>query len=218
MKSAPLLPSFLAAVLYTVCAQAAPAADAVTLEISQPTTNDFSAQEIHNSFLRLQEQINALQLSIEHSQQEAQTVVQSNAEDMAARFQLLEQSLAARHAGEIEAIQRANHLMLVLAGTVVAVVFIAMLLTAYFQWRVVNRLTELSSIRPSLLTLATSRAVSEVAADGGQAASTQAVEEANARLLGVVEQLQQRILEFEEVARTPLKEKVRPAEATLGKA
>jgi len=218
MKNAPLLNLSLVGVLCAWCVHIAPAAETVAPEVSQPNTNDFSISDIQSSLLQLQEQINALQLAIERSQQDAQVAIQRNAEDATTRFQLLEKSLTAQRADELEVMQRANHVTLVLAGTVVAVVFIAMLFTAYFQWRVVNRLSELSSIRPSLLTLASGRALSEVTADGGQVASTHAVEEANARLLGVVEQLTQRIVEFEQAARPPVKEKTRPAPARAGKA
>ena len=53
--------------------------------------------------------------------------------------------------------------------------------------------------------------------DGGQGVSSQAVEQANARLLGVVEQLQLRIFELEKVAHVPMKEEVEAAAASAGK-
>ncbi len=132
---------------------------------------------------------------------------------MVARFEALEQSLNSQRTDEFKVVQRMNHLVLVVAGTFVAVVFIALLFISYFQWRVASRLAELSSVRPTLLTMANSRALP----DGGQGVSSQAVEQANARLLGVVEQLQLRIFELEKVAHVPMKEEVEAAAASAGK-
>jgi hypothetical protein len=216
MKNTPLLKFFLVGMLFTMCATLATAEDTPAPEVSQPNTNDVSAQDTQRMLVQLQEQIQAVQLAIERGQQDAQAAIRHNAEDMAARFQLLEKSLNVQRAAEFEAMQRTNHLTLLVAGIFAAVMFVVMLFAAYFQWRIANRLAELSSVRPTLLTLANSRALSETGA-GGPAASSEAVEQANARLLGVVEQLQRRIVEFEQLAHMPLKDKTGSSEARAGK-
>jgi hypothetical protein len=215
---APLLSFFLAGALCPVGAHAASATGDPAPETLRPDTNGVSAQEIQQTYVQLREQLHEMQLALERSQQDAQAAAQRATEDMAARFQLLEQSLNTQRAGEFEAMQRTNHVTLLVAGTVATVVLVAMLFTAYFQWRVAIRLAELSSVRPSLLTLASGRALPEVTSGSGEALPSPAVEQANARLLHVVEQLQQRILEFERASRPPLKEKAGPAAARPGKA
>jgi hypothetical protein len=212
MKTAPRPGLFLVGVFCALMARVAPAADTPAPEISPPNTNAVSAGEMQRAFAQLQEQIHAAQVAIERVQLDAQAASRQNAEDLAARFQLFEKSLNTQRASEFEAMQRTNRLTLLVAGIIAAVVFITMLFTAYFQWRVAARLAELSSVRPTLLTLANSRALSELEA-GRQAASSQAVEQANARLLGAVEQLRRRILELEQIARVPPKEEAKPAAA-----
>ena len=216
MKSTLLLEFLLIGVLCALCDVVAPAADAPAPEISQPNTNEVSVADMHREFVLLLDQIRAVQLAVERGQQDAQAAIQHNAEDMAVRFQFFERSLNARRATEFEAMQKTNRLSLLAAGIFAAVVFITMLFSAYFQWRVATRLAELSSVRPTLLTLANSRALAELEA-GRQAVSSQAGEQANARLLGVVEQLQQRILELEQMAHVPPKEEAEPAAAQAGK-
>ena len=213
MKNAPL-PTFLfISVLCAVCAATGSAANTPAPEISQTSTNEVGAADMQRAFGLLQNQIRALQLAIERSQQDAQAAIQHTTEDMAARFQVLETSLKSQRADELEAMQRANHLTLLMAGSFLAVMFITLLFTAYFQWRVANRLAELSSVRPTLLTLASSRTLS----DRGQIASGDAVGQANTRLAGVVEQLQRRILELEQLARPPVKDKVTRTATPAGK-
>ncbi|MBI3853391.1 MAG: hypothetical protein HY298_24350 [Verrucomicrobia bacterium] len=213
MKRAPLLKFLFIGALCSLGANLAFADDTPAAQIPQPTTTDVGVADVQRAYFQLQQEIQATQLALERSQQDAQAAVRRAIEDMTARFQLLEESLNTQRAGELAAMQRMNHVVLVVAGAFVALVFIALLFISYFQWRVAHRLAELSSVRPSLLTMASSRALS----DGGQSASNQAVEQANARLLGVVDQLQRRILEFEKAARAPLKENIRPTPARVGK-
>ena len=214
MKHAALLKFLFIGVLFSLCVNDVFADDTPAPGIANPNTNDVSVGDMQRAYLHLQEEIQATQLVLERGQQDAQAAIRRILEDMAARFQLLEQSLSTQRADEFKAMQRMNHLVFVAAGAFVAVVFLALLFIAYFQWRVANRLAELSSVRPTLITMANSRALSEA----GQAVSSQIVEQANARLLGVVEQLQRRILELEKVAHGSMKEEVKPVEAHAGKA
>lgn len=204
MKSAPLLKLLCIGAFCSLCVNAVLADDTPVHETSQADTNDVSVAEVQRAYLQLQQEIQATQLALERSQQDSQTTIRRAIEDMAARFQLLEESLNTQRASELAAMQKMNHVVLLVAGAFVALVFVALLFISYFQWRVANRLAELSSVRPTLLTMANSRALM----DGGQHASNQAVDQANARLLGVVDQLQRRILEFEKAARASLKENV----------
>jgi hypothetical protein len=213
MKTAALSKLLLIGAFCFLCVSGGFAADTPPPETSKAGTNEVSVADVQRAYLRLQEEIQATQLALERGQQDAQTAIRRTLEDMVARFEALEQSLNSQRTDEFKVVQRMNHLVLVVAGTFVAVVFIALLFISYFQWRVASRLAELSSVRPTLLTMANSRALP----DGGQGVSSQAVEQANARLLGVVEQLQLRIFELEKVAHVPMKEEVEAAAASAGK-
>jgi hypothetical protein len=192
---------FLTIIFSALFVVTAPAADEFATEMTPAinrSTNDPALAEIQRGFLLLQEQIHDTQLSIERTQQAAQAAIRHTAEDAAARFETLEQSLKSQRTDDIEMMQRANHFMLIAVGIFGAVIFLAMLLTAYFQWWVAGRLASLASVRPTMLTMANSRTLSE----SGNAPSGDAVQLANERLLGVVERLQKRIAEIEHTVRT----------------
>jgi tetratricopeptide (TPR) repeat protein len=118
--------------------------------------------------------------------------VPRNAHDMAALIELLEQTRAT----QLEAAQKANHLTLLVAVIFGTIGLMAMVLTAFFQWRAVNRLVGLYPVHT----------LPVLAQGGGPMAVSQAVEQSNARLLHLVERLQQRLLELEQAARAPLSE------------
>lgn len=116
-----------------------------------------------------------------------------NAGDMAALIELLEANLAAQRAGA----ERANRLSLLAVGTFGTVGLIVILLTGWFQWRAINRLSRLSAV-PALPALVPG---------GGPVWASRVVEQSNARLLDILERLQQRVIELEQAARAPLGEK-----------
>jgi tetratricopeptide (TPR) repeat protein len=166
--------------------------------ISPRQAQDKIAQDSLNAFLQIQEQIHSTQLLIESNRVAASAEAQRTAADMTARIQLLEQTMATQRAGEIEATQRAQRLMLILAGLFGVVGLTAMLFMAFFQWRAVTRLVELSTLHPSAL------------AGRGTApllpAGEATVQLSSARLFNAVERLEKRILELEHTARAPLAE------------
>src|SRR5277367_5062339 len=111
---------------------------------------DTNSQETLRSVLRLQEQLSATQLAIERGQQEADAAATRRAEALEGRLNGIEQNIAAQRSKELEAIQSYNKIMLIVACVFGGLGCLAMLLTAYFQWRTVNRLTEISSALPAL--------------------------------------------------------------------
>jgi len=184
--------------------------------VSPRQAGDKIAQDSLNAFLQIQEQLRATQLLIESNRVAAAAEAQRDAADLNARLQLLEQTVAAQGASEIEATQKAQRLTLVLAGAFGVVGLAAMLLMAYFQWRAVTRLVELSRLHPSALALA-GRGASPMLSAGEVYAAPEraAVQSANARLFNVVERLEKRILELEHIARAPLAETTSPPAAGL---
>ena len=174
---------------------------------------DKTAQDTLNAFLQIQDQLHNTQLLIESNRVAATAEAQRNAAEMAARIQVLEQTVATQRASEIEVTQKAQRLTLILASVFGVVGLAAVLFMAYFQWRAVTRLVELSKPGPSALALAERGATPMLSAGEAAASGRAAVEFSNARLFNVVERLEQRLLELEHTARGPMAESVPSAVA-----
>ncbi len=201
-------------IFFTVCA-----GFAVGTRLFAAETNSFSppppvgaaapATVTMNGYLQMQEQLHAVQLSIESNRQEAAVTAQRNADTMAARIQTLEQTIAVQHAEEVESARKAQQFFLILVGTLGAVGLGIVVLMIYFQWRAFSQLVELSTQQTSALALANGngRALPSVAAVTDFAAPGRAaVENSNARLFNAVDHLEKRILEMEQSTRPPLAE------------
>jgi len=179
----------------------------------QPTLNK-TAQDTLNAFLQIQDQLHSTQLLIESNRVAAAAEAQRNAAEMAARIQVLEQTVATQRASEIEVTQKAQRLTLILASVFGVVGLAAVLFMAYFQWRAVTRLVELSKVHPSALALEERSSTAMLSAGEAVAPGRAAVEFSNARLFNVVERLEQRLLELEHTARAPTAESVPSAVAS----
>ena len=151
-----------------------------------PVTRD----EVANNYLQIQEQIHATQLAIEQAQRDAAAVAKNNADTLAGRLQLLEQSVATQQAKDAEAARKTQQLTLFMAGAFGLVGLGIMLLMVYFQWRAFTQLAQMAAQQQAMVT--NGRAVHELAAPGRAI-----VESSNARLLDVVNQLEKRIHELE---------------------
>jgi tetratricopeptide (TPR) repeat protein len=165
-----------------------------------------------NAYLQIQEQIHDTQLAIEQNRQQAEAEARRNMANMTARIEVLQQIIAAQRQGEAETAQRTQQLMLILGGAFGTIGLVVLSLMAYFQWRAVTRLVELSSAQSRTPALAGGRALPMLETGAGiTAPAGVAVELSNSRLLGVIERLEKRILELEHTARAPLKEPALPA-------
>ena len=164
-------------------------------------------QTLVNGYLQIQAQLHDTQLAIEKNRQLAEAEAQRNADAMAARIEALQQTIAALRANEIAATQKTQQLTLILAGTFGTIGLGVILLMAYAQWRTVTRLVELSSLPLRAPALGNGRPLPMLESDAKHASPARAaVELSNARLLGVVERLEKRILELEHTAGAPLKD------------
>ena len=118
----------------------------------------------------------------------------------------MQQTIATLRASEIAATQKTQQLTLILAGAFGTIGLGVILLMAYAQWRTVTRLVELSSLPMRAPALGNGRPLPMLESDAKHASPARAaVELSNARLLGVVERLEKRILELEHTACAPLK-------------
>jgi len=180
---------------------------ALSVRISAAETNALSPSETAtitvqtqiNGYLQIQEQLHDTQLAIERNRQQAEAAAKRNADEMAARIEALQQVIASQRASEVEMMQKMQQFMLMLAGVFGTVGLLVVLLMAYLQWRTVARLVELSSLRPPDFGLGNGRISPSLVAGAS-------VEQSNARLFDMVDQLEKRILELKQVARAPLSE------------
>ncbi len=156
------------------------------------------------SYLQLQEQLHATQLALERNRQESEAVAIRNAEAVAARFQAIEQALTAKRSNELETLeqrmQSTNRLLLIVAGTIAAVGFLVLLLTAYLQWRAVNQLAEFST-----MVATASRAARPTTVPEAQLLGAGTTAQSNTRLFGALTSLEKRILELEHTTHPPLR-------------
>ena len=110
-------------------------------------TDDAVSQELR-TYLQLQEQIHATQLAVERNRKESEEAAIQNSAALNNRLQSLELSLGASRARELDVVQSSNRSMLYVAGSFAVMGFVAMLLVAYFQWRTISRLAEISAALP----------------------------------------------------------------------
>src|ERR1051325_1511532 len=169
-------------------------------------SEESGSQEALRSYLQLQEQLHATELAIERNRKEAELASARNAEAVANRLQAIEQSLAFQRAKELDAMQGANRVMLIVAGSFAAVGFLAMLLMAYFQWRTVNRLAEISVNLPPSRRLGPAVAFPALGSGETPLVTVSPAEQSNQELAGALEKLQQRIHELEHTSHSSLAE------------
>jgi tetratricopeptide (TPR) repeat protein len=157
-------------------------------DTNQPSglTNDAATANL----LQIQEQLHAAQLAIQINQQIATETAKSNVDLLSARLQSLEQTVATQRNSDLEATHKTLQLTLLLAGGFGVICLGIMLVMVYLQSRAFTQLTQISSQQHAVLTNAGT--VQQLAAPGRAT-----VETSNARLLDVVDQLNERINELE---------------------
>ena len=102
--------------------------------------------------------------------------------------------------------QSSNRAILFVAGLFAALGFLAMMFMAYFQWRTINRLAEISAALPVAHALGSGSPVAMLGAGDASVVNVGPVEQSNRRLLGSLERLEKRIYELEHTPNPPLHE------------
>lgn len=161
-----------------------------------------NSQELMRSYVQLQEQLHQAQLSIDQTRKEARETAMATAEALTTQLKAIEAALASQRARELEAMQTSNRIMLIMAGTFATLGFAAMVLMAYFQWRTVHGLAEISAVLPAGRGLGQPSSVSALGL--GELQTSRAAEASTAKLLGALEQLEKRILGLERPQRPAL--------------
>jgi len=154
-----------------------------------------------NAFLQIQAQLHETQMSVESNRQQTVAALARNADALVGDIKLVEQNIAT----ETESAQRVEQTMLIVAivGVVVLVVVVSMV---FYQLRTATKLIELAMATHSS-SVNGGRPLPVVETPVALPPSARAaLEFSNARLLGVIERLEKRILELEHSARTPLED------------
>jgi len=184
------------------CGGAEPVATAAGLGRAEET----NTQETLRSYLQLQEQLHAVQMAVDRNRKEADAATTENAKALAARLEGIEQALAAQRSQELKAMDRSNQVMLVVAGVFATLGFVAMFFMAYFQWRTISRLAEISAALPVAHALGAGPSVAALGAGEPHVVTIGPSEQSSQRLLGALERLEQRIHELEHTTHPPLHE------------
>ena len=155
--------------------------------------------DANNAFLQIQAQLHETQMSVESNRQQTAAALARNADVLANDIQLVEKNIAS----ETESAQKVQQTMLVVAA-VGMFVLVSVVIMVFLQLRTATKLIELAmSTQSSGLNGAHALPVVETTAALPPSARA-ALEFSNARLLGVIERLEKRILELEHSTRVPL--------------
>ncbi len=151
------------------------------------------------SYLQLQEQLHSTLLTIERSRKEAEAAAKANADVITARLEAIEQNLGAQRIQDANLLQNSNRVTLLSAGILAALGVLAMIFTAWFLLRAMNRLGSVLSAFPSGQTLRIPQTFPFVSPDADLVTTTP-VEQSGQRLLAVIDRLEKRVDELEETS------------------
>jgi tetratricopeptide (TPR) repeat protein len=185
----------------SLCVSRARAAETEPAPVTPPspgTNRVEETQEMLRAYLQLQEQLHATRIAVEQTRKDSDEASAQSARMLSARLQAIEQALTAQRTQSLEAMQSSNRVMLIVAGTFAGLGFVALLLMAYFQWRTVSRLAEITTTGPVNRAFGTPAPIAALGTGDSPAVVTVgSAEPLNGRLLGAIDRLEKRIHELE---------------------
>lgn len=148
-----------------------------------PSASLTDTQEVLRAYLRVQEQLQTMQATLEHSQQDARDIAARNVKELADRLRDIETAVGNQRAAELQAVRSSNRFMLIVTG---ALVLLGGLIISfvYLQWRAMRRINEVAVGFQNQL-------------QQGSAHASAFIEAGEPRLLHVMERLEKRIVELE---------------------
>jgi tetratricopeptide (TPR) repeat protein len=158
-----------------------------------------NTQDTLRAYLQLQEQLHATQLAIQRNRDEGAAAAAESVKAIANRLQGFEPVPTLQRAQDLEAMQSSNRAILFVAGLFAAIGLLALLCMAYFQWRTINRLEEVSAALPVAPALGLGSPVT-----AAPVMTVASVEQSSQRLLGALEQLEKCIYQLEHTPNPPL--------------
>ncbi|HUE36436.1 MAG TPA: tetratricopeptide repeat protein [Candidatus Acidoferrum sp.] len=183
--------------------------------IGQTNLPSLQSTDAVNAFIQVQAQLHETQMLVDSNRLQTVAALERHSEALSTDIQLLEKAVADQRADLEKAVaeQRADaaesargieHMMLMVAGVGMLALAVVVVLV-FLQLRTATRLIELAMSPGSPLGSARSLPVVENTV-ALPASARAALEFSNARLLGVIERLEKRILELEETVNLPLEE------------
>ncbi len=172
------------------------------------STSVFANTDAVNAFLQIQAQLHETQMSVDSNRAENAAALQPLVTDI----RLLQQNFANQRDNETSSAQSASESVRKVEQTLLLVAGIGMLalllvvIMVFLQLRAATRLIELAMAPSPLNNTQRAMPVVETAAAVLPPSARAALEFSNARLLGVIERLEKRILELEHTAHAPLAE------------
>jgi tetratricopeptide (TPR) repeat protein len=158
-----------------------------------------SNQSTLRSTLEIQDQLHNLQLTGEKERQQAQ----ADAAALNLRLTSIENSLASQQVDGFKDILRSSDIALITALVFACFGFLVLLLAAYLQWQMVNRIKAMAAALPGYAKM--SGGPDQGALGAGESTATLLtgnVERPTAQFLGAIERLEKRIQEMESGAHT----------------
>lgn len=149
------------------------------------------AQATLRSNLLVQEQLHSALRAIEQARQDADFAAKRNAEIFNERLSALEKTLAEQRRNDLESLRNSNRFILTAASILGAVGILALLCTAYFQVRALNRVAEVGALISAMASHGSQRALGE--GDSFSPARLGSADQSNARFIAAIEQLERKI-------------------------
>jgi tetratricopeptide (TPR) repeat protein len=172
---------------------AASETNAETAEVSAAAAETSASNDTLRAYLQLQEQLHATQLAIEQTRRQVEEANAKSANELANQLHSFEQSLSAQRTQEA-------HFMMYVLSSLAGISFLAVVITAYFQWRTVNRLADFTAALPMGRSLGAVPAAGTLGFGENALLSAGTVEQSNGKLLSAIERLENRIRELEHTA------------------
>ena len=183
-------------------------------QTSQTNFTTLQNTDVVNAFVQVQAQLHETEMLVDSNRQQTVAALQTHTDALSSDIQLLKQAVADQRAAEAESARGIEHMMLMIAG-VGTFALVVVVVLVFLQLRTATRLIELAMAPGSPLSSNRSLPVVETTA-ALPASARAALEYSNARLLGVIERLEKRILELEETVHLPLEQGSEPV-STNGK-
>jgi tetratricopeptide (TPR) repeat protein len=157
------------------------------------TNNSDNETQLLRNFLLLQDQLRATQRAVEQAREQAQSDARRAEELMAARLNLIEQTLNAQRVQEISALQQSTRTVIVAAGSITVLGLLAVVFAGFAQVRAMTRLADVSrQLRDALPALTAGDPASPALLLGRES-----VANANGTLLTAIDRLQKRLEDME---------------------
>lgn len=181
-------------------------------EASNDTTRAYLQlqDQLHTALLAIEQarrdaETNAQQQkeAVEQARQETEATARRSAELINARLRVIEQTLTNQHDSAAEAMQKSNRFVIALAAVFGGIGFVAMAVTAFWLWRALSRLAQITSTLQPFHAMNVRPLAPGLGGPEAPFVTLNGPEMSSSRLLGAIERLERRIQDLERGAPLP---------------